>query len=112
MRDLTRALEGLREDLAGTQREITVLEQVGRELRAIVDRRGDARADRLIRGHLDEIAQRTAMALARQRSVARMMEECGRERAAARFNRSRPVRQSARPVRSSGQPIAGAAKSP
>jgi hypothetical protein len=112
MRDLTRALEGLREDLARTQREITVLEQVGRELRAIVDRDGDTRTDRLIRGHLDEIAERTAMALARQTSIARIMEECGRERGAARFNRGRPVRQSARPIRSSPRPIADTAKNP
>ena len=112
MRDLTRALEGLREDLAQTQREITVLEQVGRELRVVVDRGGDPRTDRLIRGHLDEIAQRTALALARQRSIARMMKECGSERGAARFNRSGPVRQSARLIRSSSRPIAGAAKGP
>jgi hypothetical protein len=112
MRDLTRALDGLHEDLARIQREITVLEQVGRELRAIVDRGGDARTDNLIRGHLDEIAQRTAMALARQTSIAQMMEECGNERGAARFNRGRPVQVSARPIRSSRRAIAGAAKGP
>jgi hypothetical protein len=112
MRDLTRALEGLRDDLARTQREITVLEQVGRELRAIVDRGGDARTDRLIRGHLDEIAERTAMALDKQTSIARMMEECGRERGAARFNCGRPVPRSARPIRPSRRAIAGATKSP
>lgn len=112
MRDLTRALDGLRDDLARTQREITVLEQTGRQLRAIVDRGGAARADLLIRGHLDEIAQRTATALARQTSIARMMEECGRERGAAKFSRSGPLRRLARPVRSSRRPIASVAKSP
>ncbi len=80
MRDLTRALEGLSDDLAGTQREISVLEQIGRELTALADRVGEAGTDPLIRRHLDEIARRTAAALARQTSIARMMEECGNER--------------------------------
>jgi hypothetical protein len=80
VRDLTRALEGLSDDLAGTQREISVLEQIGRELAALADRVGEAGADPLIRRHLDEIARRTAAALAKQTSIARMMEECGNER--------------------------------
>jgi hypothetical protein len=112
MRDLTRALEGLRDDLTRTQREVTVLEQVGRELGAIVDRGGDVRTDMMIRGHLDEIAQRTALALARQTSIARMMQECGNERGAARFSRGGADRPSARPVHLCGRPIAAALKSP
>ena len=110
MRDLARALEGLRDDLARTQREITVLERIGRELRAIVGRGGDARTDALIRRHLDEIAQRTASALTRQTSVARMMEECGRERDSARFGRA--PGSPAGPTRFFARPIAGRAKSP
>jgi hypothetical protein len=107
MRDLVRDLECLRDDLARTQREITILEQVGRELRAIVDRDGDARTDMLIR-NLDEIAQRTALAVARQTLIARMMGECGRECSSARFGRAHPTR---RPARAFARPIAGRVKS-
>ncbi len=107
MRDLTRALEGLRDDLASTQREITILEQVGRELAKLVDKFGDG-ADPFIQRHLDEIARRTAAALARQASIARMMEECGHERASATSAKPLPARRIAPPKSS----IAGWAKSP
>ena len=79
MRDLTRALDGLRDQLAGIQREIFVLERIGRELAAISERCDDAGVDLLIRRHLDEIAQRMTSTLDRQRSVAGMIAECGRE---------------------------------
>ena len=111
MRDLTRALEGLSNDLAGTQREISVLEQIGRELTAIVDRFGGAGADPLIRRHLDEIARRTAAALARQTSIARMMEECGRDRCGAKSVRAIPVRRLERRKPSFPRLIAGHAES-
>ncbi len=111
MRDLTRALEGLSGNLAGTQREIFVLEQVGRELTAIVDRFG-AGADPLIRRHLDEISRRTAAALARQTSIARMLEECGRERRSAKSVRENPVRRQARQKPSFPRLIADHAESP
>jgi hypothetical protein len=107
MRDLTRALEGLCDDLAVTQREITVLEQIGRELAELVDRFGGG-ADPFVRRHLDEIARRTAAALGRQASIAQMMEECGRERARATSGRPPRVRRFARPK----SPIADRAKSP
>lgn len=79
MRDLTRALEELRDDLAWVQREISILEQIAREL---VDL-GGAGTGLLIQRHLDEIARRMTVALARQTSIAGMMEECGSERRAA-----------------------------
>jgi hypothetical protein len=107
MRDLTRALGGLCDDLAVTQREITVLEQIGRELVELVGRLGRG-ADPFIRRHLDEIARRTAAALARQASIAHMMEECGRERAGATSGGPLPARRVARRKSS----IAGRAKSP
>jgi sRNA-binding protein len=79
MRDLARALEELRDDLAGIQHEISILEQIAREL---VDLDG-AGAGPLIQRHIDEIAKRMTVAQARQMSIARMMEECGSERRAA-----------------------------
>jgi hypothetical protein len=79
MKDLTRALEELRDDLAGIQHEISILEQITREL---VDLDG-AGTGPLIQRHIDEIAKRMTVALARQMSIARMMEECGSERRAA-----------------------------
>ena len=72
MFDVALALEELRDDLNGTQRVISVLQQIGRALTAIVDRGGGAGADSLIRRHLDEIALRMAMALTRHTSIARM----------------------------------------
>ncbi len=81
MRNLTRALEELRDDLAGIQHEISILEQIVREL---VDL-GGARPSPLIQRHLDEIAKRMTVAQARQMSIARMMEECGSERRAAQM---------------------------
>ena len=48
MWDLTLALEELRDDLAETQRKISILEQTGRELMAIVDRSGEPEIDPLI----------------------------------------------------------------
>jgi len=97
MRDLTRALEGLCDDLAETHREISVLEQIGRELTTLADRFGGGSADSMIRLHLEEIARRSATALARQASIARMLKECGRERCAARCFQALPAR---RPMRS------------
>ena len=74
MWDLALTLEELRDDLAETQRKISVLEQFGREMMAIVDRCSVPEIDPLIRRHLDEIAGRMSAALARQTSIARMME--------------------------------------
>ena len=111
MRDLTRALEGLCDDLAMIQREITILEQIGRAL-AELSNRFDGGADLLVRRHLDEIGQRTAAALARQASIARTMEECGRERRGARPARPYPVRRIARRMPWFPRPIAGRTKSP
>jgi hypothetical protein len=111
MRDLTRVLEGLSDELARAQREISVLEQIGRELTAIVDGCGGAGTDALFRRHLDEIALRTAAALAKQTSIARMMQECGRERSGAKSVRMPPVRRMARPKPSFAPPIAGQAES-
>ena len=74
MWDLTLALEELRDDLAETQRKISILEQTGRELMAIVDRSGEPEIDPLIRRHLAEIEGRMVMALVRPRSIARFME--------------------------------------
>lgn len=75
MFDVALALEELRDDLNGTQRVISVLQQIGRALTAIVDRGGGgAGADSLIRRHLDEIALRMAMALTRHTSIARMLD--------------------------------------
>ena len=65
MWDLTLALEELRDDLAETQRKISILELTGRELMAIVDRSGEPEFDPLIRRHLAEIEGRMAMALVR-----------------------------------------------
>ena len=74
MWDLALALKELRDDLAETQRKISVLEQVGRELMAIVDRCDEPELDPLIRRHLDEIADRMALALDRPASIAWMQE--------------------------------------
>jgi hypothetical protein len=53
---------------------ISILEQTGRALMAIVDLSSEPEIDPLIRRHLDEIAGRTAMALARPTAIAEMME--------------------------------------
>ncbi len=74
MWDLALALKDLRDDLAETQRKISVLEQIGRELMAIVDRSSEPEIDPLFHRHLDEVAGRMAMALARPTSIAEMME--------------------------------------
>ncbi len=79
MPNLTLALEDLRVDLAETQRQISILEQITRELTLIVDRCDGAGADPLIRRHLVEIDRRNAAALARHTPIARMLEESGRE---------------------------------
>ena len=111
MRDVGRALQELRDDLARTQREITVLEQIGRELGKLVDGFG-AEADSLIRRQLDEIARRTAAALAKQASIARMLEECARERRSSSAARPLTARRFARPKQSLLRPIAGRAETP
>jgi hypothetical protein len=74
MWDLALELEELRDDVAGTERLISILEQCGRQLTAMAGRRGDAAIDLMIERHLDEIAGRMATTLARQASIARMME--------------------------------------
>ncbi|MGO8916400.1 MAG: hypothetical protein ACLQJR_10870 [Stellaceae bacterium] len=74
MWDVALALEELRDDLAETQRKISVLEQTGREMMAIVDRGGAPEIGPLIRRHLDEIAGRMSTALVRSTLIARMME--------------------------------------
>ncbi len=74
MWDLALALKELRDDLAETQRKISILEQTGRALMAIIDLSGEPEIDPLIRRHLDEIAGRTAMALARPTVIAEMMD--------------------------------------
>jgi hypothetical protein len=74
MWDMAQALEELRDTVAGTERVIFALEQSGRKLAAIADRYGDAAIDRMIERHLDEVAGRMAPILARQTSIARMME--------------------------------------
>lgn len=74
MWDLSLALKDLRDELAETQRKISVLEQTGRELMAIVDGSDEPEIDPVIRLHLDEVAGRMALALARPTSVMRMME--------------------------------------
>ena len=74
MWDLALALKDLRDDLAETQRKISLLEQTGRELMAIVDRCSVPELDPLIQRHLDEVAGRMALALGRPASIAWMME--------------------------------------
>jgi hypothetical protein len=111
MWDLTRALEGLRDQLAGIQREMLVLERIGRELAAISERCDDVGVELLIRRHLDEIAQRMTSTLDRQRSVAGLIAECGRETRRARSNRVAALRLPRRSF-SSARPIVGCAKSP
>jgi hypothetical protein len=74
MWDLAQELEELRDDVANTVRVISVLEQCGRQLAAMANHCGDAAIDLMIERHLDEIAARMATTLARQTSVARMME--------------------------------------
>jgi hypothetical protein len=74
MWDLAHELEELRDDVVGTEHVITLLEQCGRQLAAMVGRCGDAAVDLMIERHLDEIAGRMATALGRQTSIARMME--------------------------------------
>jgi hypothetical protein len=80
MRDLTRALDDLSENLARTQVEISIKERATRELAMTVDRVEDARNDPLREGWLSSIFERLVMARARLSSIARLMEECGRER--------------------------------
>lgn len=74
MWDVALALEEMRDDVAGAERVIFMLEQSGRQLAAIADRRGDAAVDLMIERHLDEIAQQMAATLAKQTSIAVMME--------------------------------------
>ncbi len=74
MWDLTLALKELRDDLAETQRKISVLEQTGRELMAVVDRSAHPETDPLIRRHLDEVVGRMVLALVKPTSIARIME--------------------------------------
>jgi hypothetical protein len=68
MWDLELALTDLRDDLAETQRTISLLEQTGRALMAIVDGSSEPEIDPLV------LAGRMIMALARPRAIAGMME--------------------------------------
>ncbi len=77
MWDLALALEELRDELAETRHKISILEQTGREMMAIVDRCGVPEIDPLLRRHLDEIAGRMSAALVRSTSIGRMMENYG-----------------------------------
>lgn len=74
MWDLALALTDLRNDLAETQRKISALEQIGRELMATLDRTDEPELDPLFRRHLDEIADRMAMTLSRPAPIAWMLE--------------------------------------
>ena len=80
MRDLTRALNELRDTLAYAQHEISILEQITGELKAIVDRCDDGRIDGLVDCHFGEIDSRMAKALSRHASATRVLDECRRER--------------------------------
>jgi hypothetical protein len=80
MRDLTRALEDLSEDLARTQAEINILERTIPAIATMIDRVENAGKDSLRRPRFGSIYERLAMARARQSSIAWLMEECGRER--------------------------------
>ncbi len=80
MRDLRRALEDLSEDLARTRAEISILEQTIRQVATTINRVERTRQDPLRRQWLGSIFERVAIARARQSSIARLMEECGRER--------------------------------
>lgn len=112
MWDLKSALEGLRDQLAGIQREISILERIGRELAPISERCDDAGVNLWIRCHLDEIARRMTSTLDRHRSVSGMIAECGRETRRARSNRVVAVRPPAQRSLSSARLIAGRTKSP
>ncbi len=107
MRDLTRALEGLRDQLAEIQREMSVLERIGRELAAISERCDNVGVELLIRRHLGEIAQRMTSTLDRHRSVAGMIAECGGETRRARLTGVAAVHLPRRRRLSSARPIAG-----
>ena len=75
MRESPRALDELRDELARAQREIGLLEQIGRQLAAIVDDGCGEDAYWMIQRHLDEIAERTIETTARLRAVVRTMKE-------------------------------------
>jgi hypothetical protein len=112
MRDLARAIEGLQADLAAVQREVFILERALQELAPIFDRYAGPNADVAIQAHLDAIVERMATALARQASIAQLMEECGRERRRARFMRRISLNGTVRGRWSFARPFAGRAKSP
>ena len=76
MRDLTRALGDLSEDLARIQAEIVIMERAIGQLATMIDWEKDP----LRRRELNSISERLAMARARQSLIARLMEECGHER--------------------------------
>jgi hypothetical protein len=80
MRDLTRALGDLREDLAKTQAEITIMERTIRQLETVIDLVESVQKGPLRRRELNSISERLAVARARQSLLARLMEECGHER--------------------------------
>ena len=64
----------LRDRFAETQRELMVLDRVGRELALLVER-GEIGMDRLIRRHFDEIGGRLAAALASLQAISLLMAE-------------------------------------
>ncbi len=66
----------LREKIAETQRELMILDQVGRELSLLVER-GEAGVDRLVRRHIEEVGTRLGVALTRLQSICLLMAERG-----------------------------------
>lgn len=77
MWDSRRALDELRDALSRTQREIVLLEQVGRQLAASIDHGCTEESDPLIQHHFDEIATHMSRAMESLTSVVGMMEEFG-----------------------------------
>jgi len=77
--DLALALEKRRDVGAVAKHEISMLEQITRELTSIVGLCDGAGADRLIRRNLAEIDRRMTVALSRQTSLACALKDCRRE---------------------------------
>ena len=80
MRDLTHALDDLREDLARTQAGITIVERATRQLAMMIDRLGSEEKDSLRRRELKGISDRLSIARVNQSTIGRFMEEYRRER--------------------------------
>ncbi len=71
-----RALQELRDALADAQHEISILEQITGELKAIADRSGEGGIDALLDRHLEQIDKRMAMALSRHAYAEAMLDSC------------------------------------